>query len=184
MDHEYAGIDGIPSFMRRASALAFGEESDAWASKRIATCQSISGTGCLRVGMEFLRQWYPNKNAKVYVPDPSWPTHRGIAEKAGFQWVNYRYYDRKTRGFDCDGMLEDIDRADNESIVILHSCAHNPTGQDPTLAQWEQILEVIKRKNHLAAFDSAYQGFASGNLVTDSASIRLFEKHTDRIVLF
>jgi len=84
MDHEYAGIDGIPSFMRKSSALAFGENSDAWKNNRIATCQSISGTGALRVGFEFLRQWYPNKNAKVYVPDPTWPTHRGIAEKAGF----------------------------------------------------------------------------------------------------
>jgi len=81
-------------------------------------------------------------------------------------------------------MLEDLNKADNESIVVLHSCAHNPTGQDPTMKQWEQILEVIKKKNHLAAFDSAYQGFASGNLATDAASIRLFEKHTDRIVLF
>jgi len=184
MDHEYAGIDGIASYMKKASALAFGGDSDAMKNNRIATCQSISGTGSLRVGMEFLRQWYPNKAAKILVPDPSWPTHRGIAEKAGFEWTNYRYYDRSNRGFDCNGMLEDLDKADNESIVILHSCAHNPTGQDPTMDQWKQILEVIKRKNHLAAFDSAYQGFASGDLVKDSASIRLFEEHTDRIVLF
>jgi aspartate aminotransferase len=81
-------------------------------------------------------------------------------------------------------MLEDLDKADNESIVILHSCAHNPTGQDPTMDQWKQILEVCKRKNHLAAFDSAYQGFASGNLETDAASIRLFEAETDRVMLF
>jgi aspartate/tyrosine/aromatic aminotransferase len=40
----------------------------------------------LRVGLDFLRENYPNKNAKVYVPDPTWPTHRGIAEKAGFKW--------------------------------------------------------------------------------------------------
>lgn len=86
MDHEYAGIDGIPTFMRKASALAFGEESDAWKSNRIATCQSLSGTGCLRLGFEFLKEWYPNKSAKIYVPDPTWPTHRGIATKAGFEW--------------------------------------------------------------------------------------------------
>jgi len=42
----------------------------------------------------------------------------------------------------------------------------------------------MKRKNHLAAFDSAYQGFASGDLAKDAASIRLFADHTDRIVLF
>ena len=31
-----------------------------------------------------------------------------------------------------DGMLEDLDKAPNESIIILHTCAHNPTGCDPT----------------------------------------------------
>ena len=34
-------------------------------------------------------------------------------------------------------MLEDLDKADNESIIILHSCAHNPTGQDPSMDQWK-----------------------------------------------
>ena len=52
--------------------------------------------------MDFLRTWFPNKEAKIYVPDPTLPTHRGIAEKAGFEWQNYRYYNRKTRGFDID----------------------------------------------------------------------------------
>jgi len=132
MDHEYSGIDGIPSFRQRASELAFGADNAAIKEDRIANCQSISGTGALRLGFEFLRGWYPNKSAKIYVPDPSWPTHHGIATKAGFETVKYRYYNRASRGFDCDGMLEDLDKADNESIVILHACAHNPTGQDPT----------------------------------------------------
>lgn len=79
-----------------------------------------------------MREFYPNKSAKIYTPDPTWPTHRGISTKAGFEWVNYRYYDRAKKGFDLDGMLEDIDRAENESIIILHTCAHNPTGCDPT----------------------------------------------------
>jgi len=55
MDHEYAGIDGIASYMKKASALAFGDKHEAMTSNRVATCQSISGTGALRVGFEFLR---------------------------------------------------------------------------------------------------------------------------------
>jgi aspartate aminotransferase len=86
----------------------------------------------LRVGLEFLRQWYPNKNAKVYVPNPTWPTHVGISQKAGFEVEKYRYYDSSKKGFDLDGMLEDLDKADNESIIIFHVCAHNPTGCDPS----------------------------------------------------
>ena len=53
-------------------------------------------------------------------------------------------------------MLEDLDKADDGSIILLHMCAHNPTGCDPTKEQWGQILEVIKRKGHFAAFDNAY----------------------------
>ena len=66
----------------------------------------------------------------------------------------------------------------------MHVCAHNPTGVDPTPKQWEEILDIVKTKNHFAAFDSAYQGFASGDLEKDAYSLRLFAKHTDNIMLF
>lgn len=80
-------------------------------------------------------------------------------------------------------MLEDLDKAPNEQIVMLHVCAHNPTGCDPSKEDWGQILEVVKRKGHLAMFDSAYQGFASGSLEEDAYSLRLFAQHTDRVML-
>jgi len=156
MDHEYSPIDGNASYRAKAAALAFGADHDVIKSGRVATLQSLSGTGALRVGFEFLREWYPNKDAKIMIPDPTWPTHNGIAAKAGFDVQTYRYFDRTNRGFDCDGMLEDLDRAPKEQIVILHACAHNPTGQDPTHDQWKQILEVVKRKNHMVGMDCAY----------------------------
>jgi len=90
------------------------------------------------------------------VSDPTWPTHRGIAVKAGFESVDYRYFNRKERNFDLKGMLEDLTNCEDEQIVILHSCAHNPTGQDPSHDEWKQILEVCKRKGHFCGFDSAY----------------------------
>ena len=86
MDHEYAPIDGIAGFREKAAAIAFGADSDVLKGNRLATCQSLSGTGSLRLGFEFLREWYPNKNAKIYVSDPTWPTHKGIATKAGFEF--------------------------------------------------------------------------------------------------
>jgi aspartate aminotransferase len=182
MGHEYSPIDGIPTFRKKCGILAFGADSSVIKDDRLVGCQSISGTGSLRVGFEFLREWYPNKSAKILTPDPTWPTHRGIANKAGFEWVNYRYYDRAKKGFDLDGMLEDLDKADNESIVVLHTCAHNPTGCDPTREQWAKIRDVCLRKNHFACFDNAYQGFASGDLETDGWSLRFFAEETSRIM--
>jgi len=57
---------------------------------------------------------------------------------------------------------------------MFHVCAHNPTGVDPTEAQWLNILDVVKTKKLFCGFDSAYQGFASGDLDKDAYSIRLF----------
>lgn len=108
----------------------------------------------------------------------------GIVTKAGFEWAKYRYYDRDSKTFDCVGMLEDLDKIDNESIILLQVCAHNPTGCDPTHDEWRQILEVVKRKNHFCAFDNAYQGFATGDLDNDSFSLRTFAEGTDRLCLF
>lgn len=103
--------------------------------------------------------------------------------RVGLKQKGYRYFDNKTKGLDLNGMLEDLDKAANEQIVLLHVCAHNPTGVDPTNEQWGKILEVIKRKNHLVMFDSAYQGFASGDLVKDAYAVDLFTKSYDRILL-
>lgn len=33
-------------------------------------------------------------------------------------------------------MLEDIENAPDKSIILLHACAHNPTGCDLTHEQW------------------------------------------------
>lgn len=65
-------------------------------------------------------------------------------------------------------------------MILLHACAHNPTGVDPTLEQWKEMSAVIKKRNLLPFFDMAYQGFASGNVDKDAAALRLFvdEGHT------
>jgi aspartate aminotransferase len=54
-------------------------------------------------------------------------------------------------------MLEDLKAAPDGAIILLHACAHNPTGVDPTEEQWEGIRKVIRSKNQLPFFDCAYQ---------------------------
>lgn len=72
------------------------------------------------------------------------------------------------------GLLADLADAPAGSIVILHGCAHNPTGADPTLAEWSDILSIVRERRLVPFFDVAYQGFASGDLDVDAASVRLF----------
>ena len=183
MDHEYAGIQGIDSFVANSLKLAYGDDSALLKDGRVAGAQSLSGTGSLRLGMEFLAAFYPVKGAEIMTPTPTWPVHNTIPGRIGMKVKPYRYFHPKTKGLDINGMLEDLDKAANEQIVLLHVCAHNPTGVDPTPAQWSQILEVVKRKQHFVMFDSAYQGFASGDLKKDAYAIELFTKEWDRIML-
>ena len=81
-------------------------------------------------------------------------------------------------------MKEDLEAAKDHSVVMFHVCAHNPTGVDPSDAQWQEILEIVKRKKMFSAFDSAYQGFASGDLERDSYSLKLFQENTNDLMLF
>lgn len=86
----------------------------------------------------------------------------------------YRYYDRSTNGLNLKGMLQDIDNAPNKSVILLHACAHNPTGCDPSHDEWKQIAALCQKKQHVVFFDSAYQGFASGNAEQDAWALRYF----------
>lgn len=55
------------------------------------------------------------------------------------------------------GLLDDLAAAPAGVIVLLHACAHNPTGVDPTNDQWEKIRQLMRSKGLLPFFDSAYQ---------------------------
>jgi aspartate aminotransferase len=182
MDKEYAGIIGLPEFTANAAKLAFGEDSPIIKAKRNATVQSISGTGALRIGAEFLSKWYPNSKV-IYQPSPTWGNHVPIFKFAGVDVKNYRYYDKNTCGFDEKGCLEDIANIPEKSIILLHACAHNPTGVDPTPEQWMKIAEVAKKRNLYVFFDMAYQGFASGDINRDAHAVRYFVEQGHNICL-
>ncbi|PVV04324.1 hypothetical protein BB560_001173 [Smittium megazygosporum] len=173
VDKEYLPITGLESFNNAAVKFAYGENSKPLAENRIAVAQSLSGTGSLRVGAAFLQRFLP-KGTKVYVPKPTWGNHITIFKDAGMEVCEYRYFDPRTNGLDIAGLLEDLKAAPDGSVILLHGCAHNPTGVDPSKEQWNEILNLSIKKNFLPFLDVAYQGFASGNPVEDAYSLRLF----------
>ncbi|KAI9276406.1 aspartate aminotransferase [Sporodiniella umbellata] len=182
LDKEYAGITGLPAFTKSAGALAYGEDSALIKEDRLAIAQSISGTGALRMGAEFFNAWYPHAK-NVIVPNPTWGNHIPIMKNAGLSLEKYTYFDKSTNGLNIDGMLEDIKKAPKNTIVLLHACAHNPTGVDPTKEQWDQISQVMKEREHFAFFDMAYQGFASGDCTRDAYALRKFVSEGHNVVL-
>jgi aspartate aminotransferase len=175
-NHEYPPIGGLPELALLSQKLAFGE--NAKDLETIATLQSLSGTGSLRVlGGFFARHWKDTSNLPtMYLPQPTWGNHVAIFNHAGLKTEYYSYYDPATCGLNIQGMLKDLKNAPENSIILLHATAHNPTGVDPKPEQWREICNVIKKKGNMVLFDMAYQGFASGDCDRDAYSVRLFRE--------
>ncbi|RJE21491.1 aspartate Aminotransferase [Aspergillus sclerotialis] len=173
LNHEYLGIKGLADFTSAAQKLVLGPDSAAIREKRVCTLQTISGTGAVHLGGLFLSKFHPAK-PQIYLSSPTWANHNQIFTNVGLSLANYPYFSAKTKGLDFDGMINGLRSAPAGSIILLHACAHNPTGVDPTQEQWKQIAAVMREKSHFPFFDTAYQGFASGDLIRDSWSIRYF----------
>uniref|UniRef100_A0AAA9TG41 Aspartate aminotransferase n=2 Tax=Bos TaxID=9903 RepID=A0AAA9TG41_BOVIN len=141
--------------------------------RKYVTVQTISGTGALRIGASFLQRFF-KFSRDVFLPKPTWGNHTPIFRDAGMQLQSYRYYDPKTCGFDFTGAIEDISKIPAQSVILLHACAHNPTGVDPRPEQWKEMATVVKKNNLFAFFDMAYQGFASGDGNKDAWAVRHF----------
>jgi aspartate aminotransferase len=172
---EYASIAGDANFVNLAIKFAYGQDVN---MDNVAAVQSLSGTGACRIGGAFLSKFAPTN--KIYIPDPTWGNHLAIFEEAGLDVQRYRYYNRATNGLDLSGMIEDINNAPDGSIILLHACAHNPTGCDPSKEEWKVLSDLCKKKGLIVFFDSAYQGFASGDAEADGFALRMFveEGHT------
>eukprot|EP00808_Paulinella_micropora_P013374 g35879.t1 len=168
LNHEYLPITGNKKFAKLAAGLMFDKE----VSSRLVSVQALSGTGGLRVAADFFAKNFPK--AKVLLSNPTWGNHNSIFTEAGLEVSKYAYWDATGRRLAFDAMLADLRAAPSGSIVVLHACAHNPTGVDPTPDQWRAIAKVMAEKKHFPFFDSAYQGFASGDLERDAFSVKLF----------
>ncbi|WVQ95392.1 hypothetical protein IAU59_002489 [Kwoniella sp. CBS 9459] len=182
LDKEYLPITGEAEFVKLAAELAYGKDSKPLQEGKLAVAQSVSGTGALRIASGFLAAHYSGPKT-VYLPDPTWGNHVPIFENVGIKVQRYRYFDKKTVGLDFNGMKEDIKNAEPGSIILLHACAQNPTGIDPTQEQWKELSELLKAKKHLALFDMAYQGFASGDIIRDAYAPRFFVEQGHQIIL-
>lgn len=153
LDKEYLPIDGNQDFNRGARGVLFGWDHADVNSGRVASSQTLSGTGALRVVGEFLAK---HKSSPIYVSDPTWGNHNTVFAKCGLDVRKYRYFNKKTKGLDFEGMIADLKAAAPGSTILLHTCAHNPTGVDPTLDQWKQIAAVVKERALYPFFDTAY----------------------------
>jgi len=165
---DYLPMSGLKSFTEGARQVLFSGSVE---SSKIASIQTLSGTGALRVGFEFLAGF----GRKVaYVPQQTWANHHAIIKAAGLELREYKYLDTENMRLDFEGMMDDLRMAPAGSVVVLHMCGHNPTGQDLNEREWEEVHALMEERSLLPFFDAAYQGFTSGDLDRDAYSLRLF----------
>jgi aromatic-amino-acid transaminase len=165
----YQPMEGAANYRLAVQHLLFGPAHEAVTGARIATVQTIGGSGGLKVGGDFLKRYFPQ--SQVWVSDPTWDNHRAMFEGAGFQVHTYPYYDGATGGLKFAEMLAAFKTLSAHSIVLLHACCHNPTGVDLSAAQWAELIPVIRERQLLPYVDIAYQGFGDG-IEEDAHAIR------------
>jgi aspartate aminotransferase len=148
-----------------------------------ASLQTISGTGAVHLGGLFLSKFLPKPTPTIYLSSPTWANHNQIFTNVHLPIANYPYFSAKTKGLDCQGLLDTLSSAKQGSIILLHACAHNPTGVDPTQDEWKQIAQIVRDRKLFPFFDCAYQGFASGDLAQDNFAIRYFVEQGFELII-
>lgn len=115
---------------------------------------TIAGTGANYLGAQFLKEAL-NPSA-VWLSDPTWINHHNIWELVGVKIKTYPYWNAVKRGLDFDNLINKLEaEAAQGDVIVLHACAHNPTGVDLTKEQWKIIADLCKKKGLFPFFDCA-----------------------------
>ena len=87
LDKEYSPSDGDQVFLKGSRGVLFGWNHDMVTNPRVASSQTLSGTGALRVLGDFLAKFRP---APIYVSNPTWGNHDKVFAAAGLDVRKYR----------------------------------------------------------------------------------------------
>lgn len=166
----YLPMEGSRNYRELVSQLVFGSERQALCENRIATVQTVGGSGAVRVGAEFLQRHFPKSTA--YLSDPTWDNHRAFFQAAGMQTGVYPYYDPASGTLRFEAMLQAFLQMPFQSVVVMQPCCHNPTGVDLTTEQWDILTPVVLKRELIVFMDMAYQGFGQ-SLEEDTYAIKL-----------
>lgn len=151
----YLNIAGLDRYRLGAQKLVFGSNST-----RIASVQTLGGTGALHLAAEFCKRTF--KSRDVLISRPTWINHHAIFTRAGYRIHEYPYANTAGNGIDFERLLDAVANATPQTVVLLHACCHNPTGLDLNKTQWDALIDVMKSRSLIPVLDMAYQGFGRG----------------------
>lgn len=117
----YLPMEGLSGYRQVIAPLLFGAEHTALKQNRIASIQTVGGSGALKVGADFLKRYFPESH--VWVSDPTWENHIAIFEGAGFEVSTYPWFDKATNGVRFEALLATLQTLPARDIVLLHPAA-------------------------------------------------------------
>ncbi len=176
----YLPMEGHAGYRSGVQRLVLGADHPALAAGRVATIQTLGGTGAVGIAADFLAVHCPGRT--VYVSDPTWENHHGLFQRAGFRTATYPYWDAATRSVPFDRLIATLDAAAPGSIVIIQPVCHNPTGIDLSREQEDALSDLLVARGHVAVFDMAYQGFGDG-LEEDAGFVRRFAARASQCLI-
>ena len=176
--HNYTTMQGLPEFVSGAKRVAFGEKRAS--EGKLASIQTISGTGALRMAVIFL---VGSGYKDFYVGTPTWGNYFGIVEHAGGKAHTFQHFNPSTGEVDFPAIVEALKQAPPKSVFMLQVGCHNPTGADYTEEQWKEIGALLRDRDLIPLLDCAYLGFSSGSTENDAWPIRhLYDLGIDFLV--
>ncbi len=176
----YVGIAGNASFNESVEKILFGADHPARKTGRISSVQTPGGSGGLSVAGHMIIR--AQRDAQVWLSDPSWPNHLPLLRLAGLRLQQYPYYDYKNHGIDFDAMIDTFNKLGVGDLVLLHGCCHNPCGADLSRDQWDRLADLFESRGIVPFLDFAYQGLAEG-LEEDAYGVRLMAERLDEVIV-
>jgi aspartate/tyrosine/aromatic aminotransferase len=167
---EYQPIEGNIELCRLAAPEILGKSFFSEAENRIIFCQTLGGSGALRIGGELVKSLGIEE---ILLPSPSWINHKPLLTASGLRIIECPYYDEKNHTLLTDRLFDSVKKAKEGTAILLQTSCHNPTGMDLSQEEWQELSYLIIKHRLFPFFDSAYQGFGFG-FMTDRFPLELF----------
>ena len=161
----YLGLAGVEDFISNMTTLAFGPHTD----RPVAAVQTLGGTGGVRQAIELAK--HAKSDLKVHIGTPTWPNHFTICEMLGVEAVPFQYFDVETQTLRLNEFRDTIASAAAGDIVIFHGPCHNPSGQDLSHDELDELLTLAAKRGVVPLVDAAYYGLG-GDLDEDLNRLR------------
>lgn len=176
----YVGPEGDPRYNDLVANLLLGNETVESLKGRRCTVQTPGGCGGLRLAAEFIKKARPD--ARIWVSDPTWPNHVPLLGAAGLKIESYPYYNHQEHVICFDRMMDALQEANSNDLVLLHGCCHNPCGADLSNEQWRQLKDLALKNGFTVFIDLAYQGLGDG-LIEDVYGVRLMAQSLPELIV-